>query len=491
MLTKDISRRHEEHKRWSDCLETVEFLYCGGGILEANASKVVAKRPKEVEDVYQARLRLFNYQNIIGTVIGWWEAALFAKEPAVDVKRGDKVNEGADEFAGFIENCDRRGTTLFDFFRGAFVDAVLYRRSYVLVDLPAPSDEVRTLAEQKAKGELDPYLVRFDPRQVINWSCDALGILEWLVIETDEVERVFGGADKAYRVWRYYDRERFRTFRAEIKEGKPEETATEVAFGAHALAGNGTVPVFMMELPDALWLGNRAYLQAKAHLNKTCALDFGMFMACLPIPWVKGQVEGSATVSESAYLALADDGEVGYLEPSGVAFEHQAKSLASLREEIYRQMYLQAQGRSTEATPAAQSGYSKEMDMAPARDVLGKYGDVVRAAMRAVLRMAAVAGGDKEADFSIRGFQFAETDPNGGIQTVKMLEESGCPSTTLVKAAWKKTAREIAPDEPAEFYDTVDAEFDAGVKSAEEKADEELARQKDLMGAKLKEKVAA
>lgn len=494
METKKIAARHDEWKRWADCLDIIDLLYCGGESLRTQAAKVLVKRPKELQDVYQARCQMFNYQNVLGPSLGWYEAALFAEQPTLDIRVGDKPLED-EPYADFVNNCDRRGTVLYDFLRRVFLDAVLFRRAFVLVDAPAASADVRTLADQRAAGALAPYLVRYDPRQVINWAYDDFGNLLWLVIETDHVERTFAGQDASYRLWRYYNRAEYRTFRAEIKDGKPEDTAREIARGAHTQTAAGVVPFAVMELPDSLWFGNRAYLPALAHLNKTNALDWGLFTGCLPIPYVKGRLDsGTGTpkvVSETAYLELEENGEAGYIEPSGAAWQAMTDNIASLREELYRQLHLQSQGRSTEATPAAQSGFSKEMDMAPARDILGKFGDTIRETLTRILGMVSQARGERDMTFSVRGYQFADVDAQSGIDIVKNLEASGCPSPTLVKAAWKQAAREVSPDQPAEFYAAVDTEIDAGVKSPEEKADEEIARQKDLMGAKLKERVAA
>lgn len=486
MLTKDLERRHPEYDKWLKPLDVIELLYCGGAMLEKSVSSVLIKRPMEVSDVFEARARMFNYQNIIGTALGWYEAAMFADEVAYDVSSGGKTAT-ADRYEAFLGNCDRKGTAFTDFFRRVFIDAALYQRSFVLVDRPAQGAEFKTLAEQRAAGALEPYLVRFDRRQVINWGVDRFGVLEWLVIEQDEAERGFGAADKEYRYWRYYDRTQFKVFRAEMENGKPKDTAVMVDVGMHALSESGSVPFVVLELPDALWLGNRAYLPAKAHVNKMNAHDWGMFIACLPMPVLKGFKDEAVRVSETAFIRLEEDGDAFYLEPSGVAFEHQANSIASLREEIYRQLYLQAQGRSTEATPAAQSGFSKEMDMAPARDVLGKFGDAVRAAMEQVLSFVALARGE-DATFSVRGFSFEEADAEHEVKLVTALEMGNCPSPSLVKEKWKCVARVVAPDQPEAFYADVDKEIDAGVMTPEERADAEVARQKELLGAKMKAK---
>jgi FKBP-type peptidyl-prolyl cis-trans isomerase (trigger factor) len=155
-----------------------------------------------------------------------------------------------------------------------------------------------------------------------------------------------------------------------------------------------------------------------------------------------------------------------------------AQEIQAIREEMYRQLYLQAQGRSSAATPSAQSGYSKELDMAPARDVLRALGDMLRNHMRAVIEDVAAARGD-QVTVDIRGFEFAEGDDPDQIKAAQAALELGIPSPTLEREIQKRIARYLLRDANQSVIQAVEAEIDAApTREERQAAAEEAARRR-------------
>jgi hypothetical protein len=111
-------------------------------------------------------------------------------------------------------------------------------------------------------------------------------------------------------------------------------------------------------------------------------------------------------------LKFRQEDRFEWTEPAGHSFEHSAKRLDRLREEIYRTAYLQAQGRSSTAPANGASGYSKVMGMTPANDALNAYSDILIPAMQNVFADVVVArGGDQtRTTMDVNGFRF-ETKP--------------------------------------------------------------------------------
>jgi hypothetical protein len=177
-------------------------------------------------------------------------------------------------------------------------------------------------------------------------------------------------------------------------------------------------------------------------------------------------------ISETAFLQLGETDKLEWLEPKGNSFEQSAKYLQSLREEIYRSMYLQAQGRNSSASASSQSGYSKEMDMMPANDALNGYGDVMRRGMQDVGNNVAKAKGDAGVAFDVSGFKF-ETQPlTQAIGEAEEMADLGIfsASATLEKTMLKTVALQALEDRNDDLKQKVMDEIDAAPTSAERDA---------------------
>lgn len=485
LSVKALDRQHEEYAATAKAWEDIDYLYRGGHQIQAVAARFLHKRPKEVADTYRSRLDRFTYQNILGSVCGWYQSALFETAPEVMVKNGTAVIEGGgDYFSRLFADCTRNGRSYVDLWRDVFLDLMLFRRSYVLVDLPAQAGEFGHLESQKASGALDAYLVRFSQRDAINWEQDDNGVLEWILMAATFVRHTIGSEPRIVDRWYAYDRKNYAVYESTRTGSGKAETATLVGFGPHALSTAGRVPVRVIEAPEALWLGDRAYLQAMDHLNHDNAYAWALFMSNLPVPVIKGDFKGDVKLSETSYIQLGTDGDFGFAETSGVAFQVSADRVASLREEIYRGMYLQAQARDAAATASAQSGISKQMDMAPSKSVLSGFGDIIRAGMSAVLADVAEARGETGLTFSVQGFDFEEDASLEEVEKVAKIRDAGIESGTLERQQKKRAARAILPDARDDIMRKIDQEIDAA-PTATEKAEAEAKAQADAMRGSL------
>jgi hypothetical protein len=484
MPVKALDAKHPDYAANAPAWDDIDLLYRGGHALKAKAEHFLVKRPKELAEVYTARVARFTYQNVLGTALGWYEAAMFKDDPDIHTRRGDGEPEGqqAEFYSRFLADCDRSGTTYVDTFRRVLRSLMLYGSAFVLTDLPKTAAQPATLAEQKSSGALDPYMVLYDPRQVINWETDAYGNLAWIVIATTSEERAFGGESKVLDRWYYFDRAEYRVYEAAREKGNQKaDSATLVDAGPHALAEAVRVPVRWVQIPDGLWLANRVYLHALAHLNLQNAYYWGLTMGCLPVPVIIGEYSEPPTVSETAYIHLPEAGSrFEYAEPSGRTYDVSAKEIQAIREEMYRQLYLQAQGRSTAATPAAQSGLSKEIDMAPSRDVLNALGDVLRAAMQNTLGDVAEIRGDRDVTFDVRGFTFDDDTSTDELAVAQAAADLGIPSDTLEKEVMKRVARCLLKDARPDVIQKVDGEIDAAPGRQQRLAEEDQRRREQI-----------
>lgn len=458
-----IDRKHQDWLTYNETWARCTILHEGGAVLKRSADQFLVKRPKEPSDVYQERKRRFTYQNVLGNAVGWYIAKMFQKQPQIDPKIKDQF------YDDFLLDCDNGGMTFIDFFRSQLQSQILYGRGYVLIDKPRADDVPVSRADEKDKGLDRVYLCGYSPLQVINWSNDQYGNLNWVVIkvETDRQDAWDGPLSRVV-TWYIFDRQNYYQYevvgeRREAADGSYEiytpdgnkigdekVQARLTASGLHALAKQNRVPVRCIAVPDNLWLANRAYLHLIDHLNSENTLMWALFMANLAMMVIIGQEDlRQVVIAEAAYLHLTDkDAKVDWLEPKGQSFDISAKRLDGLREEVYRDFYLQAQARTSSATAQGASGYSKELDMAPANDVLNGFGDSLRASMQLVLGDVQEAHGDEQVTPDVTGFRFETKPLITEISSAQAMVDLGLfdKSPTLEREADKRVALSYLDD---------------------------------------------
>ncbi|MEI9814981.1 MAG: hypothetical protein WDO18_21090 [Acidobacteriota bacterium] len=377
----DIDQEHPEYVAQKATWKQYRDLYIGGDRLKENAGQYLVRRQREPGDVYAERLNRVFYENYIGSIVDWYASTLFRREPALTFLG---PNEGAKAFfSDMVDDADRRGMSLSDFFRDQFVEGVVTGSSYVLVDFPRVSGAVGTRAEEDALGASRAYLVAYRAEDVINWGMDEFGNLEYAVIRTSELKKQ-SVEDAEWRKetrWTYYDKQAFRRYR---RVGDGGEIVQEDQ-GQHGLAKLKQVPLFKLRIPDGLWMLNRAGSLQLEHFNKTNALSWALTMGLFAMPVIYSEREWSQMVGESYYIQLGPEDRFGWTEPEGKVFQIAADNLTRLQEEIYRVCYLTQAGAALDVA-SRQSALSKQRDFSITQEVLRAYGDAMKEQIRRVLR---------------------------------------------------------------------------------------------------------
>ena len=428
---------------------------------------ILVRRPKEPQEIYNARVAGFTYQPILPSITGWYTSKLFERNAEI-------TGLSPDEFwVDFKNDCDRNGASLEACSSEVFRNAFLYTTAYTLIDTPGQNPDVNmaSYADQKEAGVLDPYLCNFSPSQVTNYTLDRFGALNSIVIRTDSVETPFLKPARMVTEWRYFDQQEFAVYQSihEGKEGAPplarwdDGAEAELRItGFHALAAVNRVPVIRSEMPDPLRMARRAYLQLLDHVNQDNAFKFALMNACLAMPIITSNDNIEAlNLGETLWLQLPVGSSYGYLEPSGRTFQFAADRLSAIRQELYRDFHLQAQGRDSSASASSNSGYSKELDMAPAKDVLAACADWTQAAMTNILKLVAMARGEDPEQISVRMPQFDQVQTLAEIETGQALDTIDIQSDTLYKIRNRRIALAYMQDEPEDEKQIVLAELES------------------------------
>ncbi len=453
MIMQSINREHPEYVARKAMWKQYQDLYAGGERLRANASEYLVRRHKEPAEVYGERLSRVFYENYIGSIIDWFAATLLRREPVM-------VFEGPDPAAKCFYNvlsddCDLKGTNLTDFFRGQFVQAMVYGSSYTVVDFPRAGGAVHNRAEEDASGRSRAYLVDYSPEEVINWSYDPTGGLDWVVIRTSCLQQseVTDAKWERETRWIYYDRENFQIYR-KAAEDKPIELIDE---GRHGLARLRRVPLFELKVSEGLWLMNKAALLQLEHFNKSNALSWALTMGLFATPVIYSDREWNQIVGESYYIQLGPQDRFGWTEPEGKVYQIASDNLLRLKDEIYRVCYLLTQAGNS---GQLQSGLSKQWDFSITQEVLRAYGDYLKEDLKQVLWAVAAARQD-DVTIDITGLdEFDIEDFSNELDDAKKLLDLGIGSETLKKQIFKKLAFKFLCDARQEIKNQVAEEIE-------------------------------
>ena len=458
MTNTHIEQEHPDYAARSRMWRRYRDLYAGGEQFRHNAAEYLLRRQKEPLEVYQERLARVFYENYLGSIIDWYTATLVRREPVLEF---DGTNERAKEFfSRFVQNCDLRGTTLTQFFKQQLTEALVCGKSYMVVDFPRADSPALTRADEDASGRSRAYLVAYNADELINWSYDAQGEMEWAVIRTSVLKqdsvRTFGW--KRETRWIYYDREKFEIY----ERLGPEQNGIELTDqGKHGFADVGRVPVFELRVSEGLWLTNKIALLQLEHFNKSNALGWALTMGLFAMPVVYSDREFSQITGESYYLQLGSADRFGWTEPAGNVFQIAADNLERLKDEIYRVSYMMQQAGDGSGT--LQSGLSRQWDFSVTQEILRAYGDIVKDSMRMVLSGIATARQDDLA-VDVTGLdEFDITDFSTEVNDAKNLLNLGIKSPTLIRQIQKRVAMKYLSDARQDIKNRITEEIDAEV----------------------------
>ena len=455
---QNINLEHPEYAAKKAMWRKYRDLYAGGEQLKNNAAEYLTPRQKEPIEVYSERLSKVFYENYVGSIIDWYAATLFRREPELHME-GDNTS-ARDFFNEFTEDCDLKGTNLSDFFRRQLIETLVTGGSLVLVDFPRQSTKPGNRAEEDATGTSRAYLVDYSVESLINWSLDSRGNYEWVILRSSYLRKDDEQTD-TYRketIWRYYDKTNFRVYRQTAERDAPIELIDE---GLHALAAQARVPLFDMRVSEGLWLMNKAGLLQLEHFNKSNALSWALSMGLFAAPVVYSERDWSQIVGESYYIQLGPNDRFGWTEPEGHVYQIAADNLSRLQEEIYRVCYLMSQAHGSTSSNAAQSGLSKMRDFAITQEVLRAYGDAVKDSLKRVLRAIESARQDG-LNLDVSGLdEFDIRDFSTDLEDAVRLLSLNIQSQTLRKQVLKRLAYKYLCDVRQEVKDQIAKEIDA------------------------------
>jgi hypothetical protein len=454
----DIDREHPDHKRRQHMLRMYRDLYTGGLDFKQRASEYLLRRQKEPLDVYGERLQRVFYQNYIGSIVDWYASTLFRREPSIQFEGG--LESGKNFLSEFVDNCDRRGTRLTDFFRRCLIDTLIAGETHILVDFPRIAKIPNNRAEEDATGLSRAYVVQYQSEDLINWCVDECGDYEWIVLRQKirRQPRVDSPDVVEETYWRYYDRSEFRVYRR--VEGENSTGIVLIDGGSHAFSRDQRVPLITMQVSEGLWLMNKAAHLQLEHFNKSNALSWAITMGLFAMPVIYSDREWNQIVGESYYIQLGPTDRFGWTEPDGKVYQIAADNLTTLKEEMYRVCYL-SQASGEMISGHAQSAISKQMDFAITQEVLRTYSSVVKESIRQVLNAISSARQDGVL-IAVSGLDEVDiSDFSTDLQDARDLLQVGIDSPTLKRQVYQRLAVKYLNDARQDTKDQIAREINA------------------------------
>lgn len=454
----EIDQEHPEYKAKRATWTRYRDLYTGGQDFLHKAAEYLIQRHKEPLEVYTERLQRAFYENYIGSIVDWYGATLFRREPVLSY---EGPNESAIRFFGdFTEDCDLRGTSLTDFMRKRFIDALVQGASYVLIDFPKAAVPAGSRAEEDERGVSRAYVVGYSPEDLINWSYDDKGRFEWVVLRTERLWK--SGPDAQWAIetnWTYYDKECFKAYR-QTRQNDQKSEIRLVDSGLHGLAKQRRVPLFALDMQEGLWLLNKAGSLQLEHFNKSNALAWALTMGLFAMPVIYSERQWNQIVGESYYIQLGPGDKFGWAEPDGHVYQIATDNLVRLQEEIYRVCYLMQLGGPLTGG-ASQSGLSKTRDFTITQEVLRAYGDSIKDLIRRVLRAIEEAREDG-LRIDVSGMdEFDIGDFTGELDDAERLLKLGIDSPTMKKQIFRKLALKYLCDVRQDVKNEIAGEIDS------------------------------
>ena len=454
----DINHEHPEFAVKRAMWRQYRDLYAGGEQFKLNADRYLVRRQKEPGDVYSERLSRCFYENYIGSIVDWYTATLFRREPVLAFEGS---NERAKRvFSEFTEDCDLKGASVAEFFRRQFIEALVSGKSFVLIDFPRFGRPAGNRAEEDERGASRAYLVSYGADELINWSYDEHGHYQWVVLRTQSLRKakIEDAAWVKQTRWVYYDKETYRIYE-QAENGTERGPIDLVSEGRHGLAKQARVPLVELRVSEGLWLLNKAGSLQLEHFNKSNALGWALTMGLFAMPVVYSERDWNQVMGESYYIQLGPQDRFGWTEPEGHVFQIAADNLARLQEEIYRVCHVTHAGAATSGSNA-QSGLSKQRDFAITQEVLRAYGDAVKEAIKRVLR-AIEAAREDDLSIDVSGMdEFDIGDFGTELSDAERLLQLGIKSPTLQKQVFKKLAFQFLCDVRQEVKDRIGREID-------------------------------
>lgn len=465
MKIKTLDQKHPsfDEDRW----DQIDALVKGGTHFHDKIRKFLPKNPAEPGLQYAQRCQEAHYHSYMGSIVNLYVSWLFASNFSLKAYERDtkKALTEPDKFYGQFQERVHGETTLTDFMKDRFRDALGIKKAHWIAELPsnngvAPQDKAEFEQRDLGRATLKPL----DRCDVFDWECDDNGELVWCIVHTQAEVRATpdDSRDTIVRTWRVYDRENVTTYQVSYKKREKPSPETELV-GETAPHGFKRVPLITLELKEELCIGYATFDPQLEHFRRSAALSWLIRRTCYAQPLFKVEDgEKLPTMGAGYAIVIGQEDDMMWTAPPNAPFDVLQKNIESKRDDIYRIVHQMAQAVDNNAETVGRSAESKEIDAAATRIMLNAYGSAVSKAIEETLELISEARGDANYEWSVEGFSGYDTATASTL--LANIEQSrllGIPSKTFHKEVCTKAALALLPEVDQRVKDDIRKEIES------------------------------
>ena len=500
-----VRNRHYDLEYW----QKIRVLYEGAKTLKdalCTPSKVrldiFPPHLGEEPEVYAERIKRSCYVNYFSQLVDYIISTMFSDPVKITAGgNGEDLRPGSVEpfYDDFYRNTAQPGArpvTFNETLRCVVLDALLFKRAWLLVEFPNKPDGVevnsRYAEEQlEAGGQYKrAYCCPVDPECVLDWEKGEDGELLWAMIHDKTYPRATVDAPRTNCVETFtvYDREGWTRYTWEYDEekGKPKDNdgPTRTDSGKHTF---GRVPLLDFKIPDGLWAGGKMENIAVELFNKLSALSWGQYRSLFQIVAVTLQnpdpKEGFNPIAEDQRRAVnqtlgpgrvwvgAEKDQIRYVGPDTAPFAEARAYLAELRDEMHRVLHQMAQSVDNSGAALQRSGESKKMDHAVGAIVARELGRIFREATVTIYDTVAAGRNEGDKVWSVSGLEsYDEQSASDIVAEAVQLEQVNIPSPTWQTIRKQALAEKLTPGLTDEQKEAIYDELQSNIETEQANA---------------------
>jgi hypothetical protein len=320
-------------------------LYDGLAAVKAKTKTYLLQHPNESDADYAMRLERAVLDPYIRKVITARQAVLWRRGATREV--GNLVE--------YVEDVDLHGTHADIFFERVALNAQVDGIAWVVADYTRADIEPQTRADELRAG-MRPMFQLVPGANVLDWDVGSDERLNWAVVSELAVapRTQWGEAPEEVQRYRVWTRDEWFLY-----EDSGEGTQSEIDSGRHPVGEVPLVPFLGEGYSE--YAGYPVCRDVAQHVvaiyNKWSDMDWFERLCNHPIPYIISPEKPSPVDAGKGLWVQAAQGisvAVGYLEPTGVAFDSSRESIRELQAKIYSLSLAQAY-RDTKQVQSADS----------------------------------------------------------------------------------------------------------------------------------------
>lgn len=454
-------------ERWCE----LDALAKGGLRFKKLLGKFLPQNPAENPSIYQQRCAQAHYHSYSGAIINLYVSWLFSASmsPTAFQKSTSEQVESLPPFYGEFSESVCKETTLHQFMRDRFREALTHERSHWLLEKPsndgqAPENKLDYDARKLGRVTLKAI----DRDELFDAGYGEDGTLEYIKLHTLTEDRPSWATPHGasfVETWRIYDAEECVTFVYRYKKSeRSKDLDHEVeASGPPVKHGFKRVPFVSMVVPSELCIGEQTRDSQVEHFRLNNGLSWLIRRTCYAQPvWKLADPENAPPqiMGAGREVMIGAEDDFFWTAPPNAPFDILQKSVDSKRDEIYRIVHQMAQGLDNNADTVGRSADSKEIDAAATRILLDAYASFVCPAVEETYEIISEARDEIDYEWSVEGFEGYDTATASTLLgNVASFDSLSIPSHTARRTLYTKVALALLPGVDQKIKDVIREEI--------------------------------